>query len=109
MAQDPQQQERAKQWGQVVARAWADAAYKQRLQTDPKSVLAEQGMAVPAGVAVQVHEATAEVMHLVLPPPPSDQLDLERLDQVAGGTGMPCINGCVIPNGCLTPYEGSSR
>ena len=92
MAQDAQQQERAKQWGQVVARAWADAAYKQRLQTDPKSVLAEQGIAVPAGVAVQVHEATAEVMHLVLPPPPSDKLDLDRLDHVAGGN---CVGPCV--------------
>ena len=107
MAQDPQQQERAKQWGQVVARAWSDDAYKQRLQTDPKSVLAEQGIAVPAGVAVQVHEATAEVMHLVLPPPPSDQLDLDRLDQVAGGTDnigvtscMSLIGGCVIHNSC---------
>jgi hypothetical protein len=25
------------------------------------------------------------VQHLVLPPPPSDKLDLEVLDQVAGG------------------------
>ena len=85
MVQDPQQQERAKQWGQVVARAWADPAYKQRLLADPAAVLAEQGVAVPAGVAVQVHEATPAVRHLVLPPPPSDKLDIDQLDQVAGG------------------------
>ena len=96
MAQDPQQQERAKQWGQVVARAWADPAYKQRLLADPKSVLAEQGMAVPTGVAVQVHEATAQVMHVVLPPPPSDKLDVDQLDQMAGGL---CFTGCA--GGCI--------
>jgi hypothetical protein len=59
MAQDPRQQEQARQWGQVVAQAWTDAAYKQRLLADPAAVLAEQGLAVPAGVAVQVHEATS--------------------------------------------------
>src|SRR3954447_1055148 len=85
MTQDPQQQEQARQWGQVVARAWTDEAYKQRLLSDPAAVLAEQGLGVPAGVAVQVHEATAGVMHVVLPPPPSDKLDLDQLDQVAGG------------------------
>jgi hypothetical protein len=84
MAQNPRQ-EHARQWGQVVARAWTDEGFKQRLLADPKAALAEQGLAVPAGVAVQVHEATPAVLHLVLPPPPSDKLDLEHLDQVAGG------------------------
>lgn len=90
MAQN-RQQEQARQWGQVVARAWTDDGFKQRLLADPRDVLAEQGLAVPAGVAVEVHEATPAVLHLVLPPPPSDKLDLEHLDQVAGGL---CANLC---------------
>jgi hypothetical protein len=85
MAREAWQQERAKQWGQVVARAWSDEAFKQRLLADPAAALAEQGIAVPAGVTIQVHEASAGVLHLMLPPPPSDKLDLEQLDQVAGG------------------------
>jgi len=91
MSQNPQQQEQMKQWGQVVARAWSDEAFKQRLLADPAAALAEQGLAVPAGVAVQVHEATPAVLQVVLPPPPSDKLDLEHLDQVAGGL---CANLC---------------
>jgi hypothetical protein len=90
MAQDPRQQERARQWGQLVARAWTDAAYKQRLLADPTAVLTEQGLPVPAGVAVQVHETTPQVVHLVLPPPPSDKLGLEQLEQVAGGFCVMC-------------------
>jgi hypothetical protein len=45
---------------------------------------------VPAGVAVEVHEATPAVIQLVLPPPPSDKLNLEQLEQVAGGFTCDC-------------------
>jgi hypothetical protein len=89
MAQDPQEQERAKQWGQMVARAWSDEAYKQRLISDPKAVLAETGLAVPANLTLEVHETTPTHLHLVLPPPPgsrtTDKLSEDELDQVAGG------------------------
>jgi hypothetical protein len=97
MAQDPRRQERARQWGQVVARAWTDEGFKQRLLADPAAVLAEQGIAVPAGVAVEVHEATPAVLHLVLPPPPSDKLNLEQLEQVAGG--FCCDIYCICGSG----------
>jgi nitrile hydratase alpha subunit len=89
MAQDPRQQERAEQWGQVVARAWGDETYKQRLLSDPKAVLAEAGLPIPPNVTVQVHEATATHAHVVLPPPPpgrnGERLSESELDQVAGG------------------------
>src|SRR4051812_14769448 len=95
MAQNPQQQEQAKQWGQVVARAWSDDAFKQRLPSDPKAVLAEAGLPVPPNLTLQVHEATPTEVHLVLPPPPTgrngDKLSESELDQVAGGTGTEII------------------
>src|SRR4051794_9175613 len=88
MAQDPRQQEAMKQWGQVVARAWSDDAFKQRLLSDPRTVLAEAGLPVPANLTVQVHEATPTQLHLVLPPSPrreGEALSDEELDHVAGG------------------------
>jgi len=98
MAQDPQQ-EHMKQWGQVVARAWSDDAYKQRLLSDPKAVLTEAGMSVPTNLQVEVHEATPTHLHLVLPTSPqgrgSDQLSEEDLDQVSGGTICFTITLCV--------------
>jgi hypothetical protein len=89
MAQDPQRQEGMKQWGQVVARAWSDDAFKQRLIGDPKAVLTEAGLPVPPNLSVQVHETTPTQVHLVLPPPPTGReghkLSEAELDQVAGG------------------------
>ena len=86
MAIEPmERQEYAKQWGQLVARAWSDAAFKQRLLADPAAALAEQGIPVPPGVEVRVHENSAVLFHLTLPPKPTDELSDEQLDAVAGG------------------------
>jgi hypothetical protein len=94
MATDPaQRQEYAKQWGQLVARAWSDEAFKQRLLAEPAAVLAEQGIPVRPGVEVRVHENSATAFHLVLPPsPPSVNRELsdEDLEAIAGGTSVPC-------------------
>jgi hypothetical protein len=78
-------QDYAKQWGQLVARTWGDEAFKARLLADPGPTLAEQGMSVPPGVEVRVHESTPTLVHLTLPPAPSEELSDEQLDAVAGG------------------------
>ncbi len=76
--------ERLKLYGQIVARTWSDAGFKQRLLSDPKSVCAEYGIPVPADQTIVIHESTDKVTHLVLPSRPHDLSD-ERLEQVAGG------------------------
>ena len=43
-------------WSQVVARAWCDKAFKERLLTDSRNVLIEQGMDVPEDMEVEVVE-----------------------------------------------------
>ena len=65
-------QEYAKQWGQLVARAWGDAAFKAHLLAEPAAVLAERGIALPPGLEVRLHEDTPTLVHLTLPPPPTD-------------------------------------
>jgi hypothetical protein len=89
MATDQAQtQEYAKRWGQLVARAWRDAAFKARLLAEPAAVLAEQGIPVPPGVEVRAVENTDRVLYLVLPPgPPSIKGELSdaELEAVAGG------------------------
>ena len=107
MTQDPQRQEHMKQWGQVVARAWSDDTFKQRLLSDPKAALAEAGLPIPPNVQVQVHEATPSHLHLMLPPPPQGRsgakLSEAELDQVAGGTSTvtaPPEGGTMVE--CLT-------
>jgi Nitrile hydratase, alpha chain len=83
----------------VIARAWADPAYKAKLLEDPHAVLAEAGVAVQAGIKLKVVENTADTKHLVLPAAPSgtDELTEEELGKVAAA-GDSCL--CpVFPSG----------
>ena len=77
-------------WGQVVAQAWSDDSYKQRLLTDPAAVLAERGLTPPADKEIRIIEDTADTMHIVLPAKPTELSD-ELLEQAVGGTGQPAI------------------
>ena len=71
-------------WGKIVARTWSDAAFKEQLLADPAKALKEYGIAFPGGVTLKVMEDSADVVHLILPPPPGE-LGFEKLDKVAGG------------------------
>jgi hypothetical protein len=96
MAITPEQrQEWAKRYGQVVAKAWADPAFKQRLLADPVAVLREHGLEMPTDREVRAVENTDEVIHLVVPAPPKELTD-EQLGAVAGGGGggYPCAQPC---------------
>src|SRR5437899_3257117 len=74
------------QWGQLVSRAWADAAFKAKLLADPAAVLKENGLAPPAGKQIKVVENTDKVIYLILPTQPSAaELSEEELQRVAGG------------------------
>jgi hypothetical protein len=44
--------------GRVIARAWADDAFKQQLAADPNGVLSAEGVEIPNGVNVKVLEET---------------------------------------------------
>ena len=61
------QNEQQKLWAKIVAKAWADEDYKQRLLDDPASVLRAEGMTLPEGVEINVVEATAKNAWFVLP------------------------------------------
>lgn len=78
--------EYAKQYGQVVAKAWADDDFKQRFLADPAGVLKEEGVSLPEGIELHVVENTNEVVYLTLPAKPSEELPDEQLNQVSGGT-----------------------
>jgi nitrile hydratase subunit alpha len=59
-------------------------AYRSRAVREPRAVLAEFGTALPEGVAVRVHDSTAEMRYLVLPLRPegtkgSSEADLAEL------------------------------
>ena len=73
--------EKAKQWARIVAKAWADEDFKRRLLAEPAAVLKEEGVEVPAGVKLQVIENTESTMNLVLPAMPKDVGNLQDMDR----------------------------
>ena len=77
------------QYGKVIAKAWREPAFKAKLIADPRAILAEAGVAIPAGVTVKVLEDTATHLNFVLPPKPTGQLSDEALDAVAAGEAPP--------------------
>jgi hypothetical protein len=70
---------------EMIAKAWSDADFKQRLLADPKTALSDMGIEAPEGmenVAIKVVEDTADTIYLVLPPQPAEG----ELDEGAGGS-----------------------
>ncbi len=74
-----------KQWGKIVARAWADAEFKERLLADPQVVLREHGIETAPGIEFKIMEGEPGVQHLVLPPKPSEEMSEEDLVPTAVG------------------------
>ena len=79
-------------------KAATDAEFRQRLIDDPKSVLAECGVEIPAGTAVRVAESTPEELVVTIPPllPDSAELDEDALASTAAGSTPVCIAGTVV-------------
>ena len=79
-----QRDEQTKAYGRVVAKAWSDEAFKQRLLADPGAVLKAEGVALPEDAELRLVENTDNLVYLTLPAKPSALSD-EQLGQVAGG------------------------
>ena len=83
-------------WSQVVARAWCDKAFKERLLADPRNVLIEHGMDVPEDMEVEVIEGedvmvedTDGVLRLTFSTPPDDLTE----EDLVGGAVAQCFSG----------------
>ena len=68
----------------IIAKASEDAEFRAKLVSDPKGTIGQElEVPIPEGLSVQVHEETANTVHLVLPP--SSKLGEADLQTVAGG------------------------
>jgi hypothetical protein len=109
----------AKKHGRLVAKAWADPAFKERLLTDTAAVLSEQGFDVPAGIEVRVvedaestqtatFEQTENVFSFALPAQPALVSSFEQLTvgpaKVFNGCACICVCDC---NSAGPPHCGS--
>ena len=69
-------------WRGIVANAWADEQFKQRLIDNPNQALADAGVSVPAGVHFVVVENEADRVHLVLPAQPSGNASVQQMQHI---------------------------
>ena len=76
----------------LYAACWKDEALKARFMSDPKAVLAEHGIDVPANIDLKVVEDTDNTVHITMPatPPGAGGLSDEELSSAAGGGPGDC-------------------
>jgi len=75
---------------------YKSAPYRSRVVIDPRGVLAEFGVALPAGKRIRVWDSTAEIRYLVIPERPAGTQAMSE-EELAGlvtrdsmiGTGLP--------------------
>ena len=74
-------------WSKIVARAWTDEIFKQRLLKDPKGVFVEFGLKLPKEIKNIKSHADSETLHIMLPKNPVEIGDLteEQIQKIAGG------------------------
>lgn len=78
---------------QLMNQAMQDPAFRDRLLTNPKAVLSEQGLAIPEDVQIQVLQETSNQYYLVLPAmsgtaaESAGALSDADLETIAGGGG----------------------
>jgi nitrile hydratase len=77
---------------------YVSRSYRARAVKEPREVLAELGMSVPAGIEVRVHDSTAEMQYLVLPMQPSGTDGLSE-EQLASLITRDSLIGTALPAG----------
>ena len=79
-------EEKAQKMGRIIAKAWADESFRQRLLADATTLLKEEGVAVPGGLTVKAVENSEKVFYLVIPPKrAAGELSEDELTTVTGG------------------------
>lgn len=73
-----------REWQKIVAEAWADPQFKQRLLSNPRAVLTERGIALDDDVEIRVVESESPVRCLWLPPKPVGENEVEVLERYSG-------------------------
>lgn len=77
--------EMSKNYSKIIAKAWSDEEFKNRLVSDPITVLKENGVDVGSVGKIEVVQNSKDVAYLVLPAKPAKELSDADMEQIAGG------------------------
>ena len=70
--------------------------YRSRMVREPRAVLAEFGLDLPAETLVRVHDSTADMRYLVLPERPAGTTEMNEAERAAL-VGRDCMVGVALP------------
>ena len=93
----PTQEQALKAHVEFLNKVWTDAAFRARLESDPKAVLKEMGGQVPDDIQIKVVHDSDRVKYLHIPsPPPEGEVSDADLEKAQGGKTTPvCISFAV--------------
>ncbi len=95
MTEQPQPQTRKDIEARIIAKAWKDEAYKQKLLSNSKSVIGQEfNVQLPKEVSVQVMEENPTSLYFVLPARPEifgQEISDEQLQAIAGGASVDLV------------------
>jgi hypothetical protein len=76
-----------KAWNKIIAKAWSDSNFKQKLLNEPQKVLKEHGIDTQTGMEIRIFENTNKVTYLILPEKPEGELFEEALRALSAASG----------------------
>jgi nitrile hydratase len=74
--------------------------YRSRMVAEPRKVLGEMGLELPAGIPIRVWDSSAEARYLVVPerPPRTEDLDAEQLSKLVTRDSMIGVGRALSPD-----------
>ena len=79
-----------KEIAQLIAKAWTDPAFKEKLLKSPKEAFLECGVPCPEGVNIHVYANKQSDWNFALPLKPEGELSDTELRDAAGGQSGGC-------------------
>ncbi|MCX5829625.1 MAG: NHLP leader peptide family RiPP precursor [Deltaproteobacteria bacterium] len=80
----------------MIAKAWSDESFKERLTSDPKAVLEAEGISVPKDVNISVVEQSEKQIYLVIPQR-QDDIAIDIVEERKAASAVGCIAGhCIM-------------
>lgn len=87
----------------IISRAWADAEFLAKLESNPAEALTEAGVPVPTGKTIRVTHEEPNTIRIFLPPQPASTAEASD-DELAAVAG-----GALIDNGKCATWDGISK
>jgi hypothetical protein len=88
---EEERKDQRKKVAKVIAMAWSDESFKEKLLSDPRAVLEANGIDVPEGFKIKMLEEKDDTRFFILPQPPEEISVTDIEDRLAAWTDGICV------------------